>query len=159
MKFFFGILHCSTQSFMIRRSCVRTRSIMTRMLLTVVKLLRHRAELFEYFRQFQDLFLSGSVTATFRFDGVTRYNVLSAQFRKFFTSQFRVDAVVIIGAVVIAIFFVFIFVIVQIFTGKLRTDVVAVGARSSSAFGSTKPVIRSDRRASSASTRSYCSSR
>lgn len=51
---------------------------MTRMLLTVVKLLRHRAELFEYFRQFQDLFLSGSVTATFRFDGVTRYNVLSA---------------------------------------------------------------------------------
>lgn len=49
----------------------------------VVKLLRHQAELFEYFRQFQDLFLSGSVTATFRFDGVTRYNVLSAQFRKF----------------------------------------------------------------------------
>ena len=44
----------------------------------VVKLLRHQAELFEYFRQFQDLFLSGSVTATFRFDGVTRYNVLSA---------------------------------------------------------------------------------
>ncbi len=55
------------------------------------------------------------MTATFRFDGVTRYNVLSAQFRKFFASQFRVDAVVIIGAVVIAIFFVFIFVIVQIF--------------------------------------------
>ena len=89
----------------------------------VVKLLRHQAELFEYFRQFQDLFLSGSVTAAFRFDGVTRYNVLSAQFRKFFASQFRVDAVVIIGAVVIAIFFVFIFVIVQIFLGKLRTDV------------------------------------
>lgn len=88
---------------------------MTRMLLTVVKPLRHRAELFEYFRQFQDLFLSGSVTAAFRFDGVTRYNVLSAQFRKFFASQFRVDAVVIIGGIVVTIFFVFIFVIVQIF--------------------------------------------
>lgn len=79
----------------------------------VVKLLRHQAELFEYFRQFQDLFLSGSVAAAFRFNGVTRYNVLSAQFSKFFASQLRVDAVVIVGTVVVGIFFVFIFVIVR----------------------------------------------
>lgn len=76
---FFGILHCSTQSFMIRRF-LRTNAVHhdAHAVDQVVKLLRHRAELFEYFRQFQDLFLSGSVTATFRFDGVTRYNVLSA---------------------------------------------------------------------------------
>lgn len=89
----------------------------------VVKLFWYQVELFEYFRQFQDFFLSGSVIVIFCFDGVMCYNVLSVQFCKFFVSQFWVDVVVIIGVVVIVIFFVFIFVIVQIFLGKFRIDV------------------------------------
>ncbi len=55
------------------------------------------------------------MTAAFRFDGVTRYNVLSAQFRKFFREPVPGRCVVIIGGIVVTIFFVFIFVIVQIF--------------------------------------------
>ncbi len=58
------------------------------------------------------------MAAAFRFDGVASDFVLGTQLSKFFASQLWIDAVVIVSAVVITIFFVFIFVIVQIFLGE-----------------------------------------
>ncbi|AEW75283.1 hypothetical protein EcWSU1_03855 [Enterobacter ludwigii] len=89
----------------------------------VVELFRHQTELFEDFRQFQDLFLCGCVAATFCFDGVTRDFVLGTQLGKLLARQFRVDAVVIIGGVVVGIFLIFVFVIIHLFLRQFRTHV------------------------------------
>ncbi|CGX68838.1 Uncharacterised protein [Salmonella enterica subsp. enterica serovar Typhi] len=89
----------------------------------IVELLRYQTELFEHFRQLQNLFLRGSMAAAFRFDGVARNDVLRAQFSEFFACQFRVNAVVVIGGVIVAVFFIFVFVIIQVFLGEFRTDV------------------------------------
>ncbi|SAJ10302.1 Uncharacterised protein [Enterobacter cloacae] len=88
----------------------------------VVELFWHQAELFEHFRQLQDLFLSGGMAAAFRFDGVTRHFVLGTQLGKLLTRQFRVDAVVIVAAVVL-FFFIFVFVVIHLFLRQLRPDV------------------------------------
>ena len=89
----------------------------------VVELFWHQAELFEYFRQFQDLFLCGGMAAAFRFDGVTRHFVLGTQLGKLLTRQLRVDAVVIVRGVVVTLFLIFVFVIIHLFLRQFRTDV------------------------------------
>ena len=88
----------------------------------VVELFWHQAELFEYFRQFQDLFLRGGMAAAFRFDGVTRDFVLGTQLGKLLTRQFRVDAVVIVRAVVV-FFLIFVFVVIHLFLRQFGTNV------------------------------------
>ncbi len=80
----------------------------------IVELFRHQAELFEHFRKLQDLFLRRRVAAAFGFDGVAGHFVLGTQFTEFFTGQFRIDAVVVVAAVVVRLF-VFIFVIIHLF--------------------------------------------
>ena len=88
----------------------------------VIKLLRHQTELFEHFRQLEDLFLRCGVATTFRFDGVAGQFVLRTQFGEFLARQLRVDAVVVIAAVVV-FFFIFIFVVIHLFLREFRTDV------------------------------------
>ncbi len=88
----------------------------------VVELFWHQTELLEHFRQFQDLFLSAGVAAAFRFDGVTGDNILRAQLTEFLASQFRIDAVVVIAAVVFVFIFVF-FIVGHLFSRQFRTDV------------------------------------
>ncbi|MNC43191.1 hypothetical protein D3C75_920420 [compost metagenome] len=77
----------------------------------VIELLRYQAELFENFRQLLNLSGSISMSATFRFDGIASAFVLRTQFAEFLTSEFRVDAVVIVRVVVV----IFLFVTITIF--------------------------------------------
>ncbi|CCJ86123.1 hypothetical protein BN133_2500 [Cronobacter dublinensis 582] len=88
----------------------------------VVELFRHQTELFEHFRKLQDLFLRRRVAAAFRFDSVAGHFVLSTQLAEFLARQFRIDAVIIIAAVVVRLF-VFIFVIIHLFLREFRADV------------------------------------
>ncbi len=89
----------------------------------VIELFWHQAELFEHFRKLQDLFLSGSMATAFGFNGVTGHFILRTQFSELLARQFRVDAVIIVAAVVVALFFVFVFVIVHLFLRQFRADV------------------------------------
>ena len=88
----------------------------------VIELLRHQAELFEHFRQLENLFLRCGVATTFRFDGIAGQFVLRAQLGEFLARQLRIDAVVIIAAVVV-FFFIFVFVVIHLFLREFRTDV------------------------------------
>lgn len=87
----------------------------------IVELFWYQMELFEYFRQFQNFFLCGSMVVVFCFDGVVCNDVLCVQFSEFFVCQFRVNVVVVIGGVIVVVFF--IFVIIQVFLGEFRIDV------------------------------------
>ena len=89
----------------------------------VIELFRYQTELFEDFGQLQDFGCGISVATAFRFDGVTGFFVLCTQFGKFFARQLRIDAVVIVAAVIAIFVFIFVFIVVQLFLREFRTDV------------------------------------
>ena len=88
----------------------------------VVELLRHQAELLEDVRKVLNLFYCVSMAAAFALDNKAGRFILRAQFNEFFARQFRIDRVIVVGAVVFALF-VFIFVVVAVFLRQLRADV------------------------------------